>query len=184
MIVSTRAIHASIVSPRWLMAMLLAWIGCATAPPPYPLPAGIAELVLPADAATLRRIAAEDDGSGRLDRRRDVVAGMNRQLLMPSPDDALVPELFDFAIALAPRMESGVIDAAWGSYLYTTYQRELHAERPAGHPRRAAADIDGVLDGWVEFYRIRANPRVARPAPEAAGFEATQEWRTERRRGR
>jgi len=164
--------------------MLLVWIGCATAPPPSPLPAGIAELVLPADAATLRRIAADDDGSGRLDRRRHVVGGMNRQLLMAPPDDALVPELFDFAIALAPRMESGVIDAAWGSYLYTTYQRELQASRPAGHPRRTAADIDAVLDGWVDFYHIRASPRVARPAPEAAGFDATQEWRTERRLGR
>jgi len=164
--------------------MLLVWIGCATAPPPSPVPAGIAEIVLPADAVTLRRIAAEDDGSGRLDRRRDVVGNMNRQLLMAPPDDAHVPELFDFAIALAPRMESGVIDAAWGSYLYTTYQRELRASRPAGQPRRAAADIDAVLDDWVEFYHIRASPRVARPAPEASGFDATREWRTERRLGR
>ena len=164
--------------------MLLVWMGCATAPPPSPLPAGIAELVLPADAATLRRIAAEDDAPGRLERRRDLVAGMNRQLLMPPPDDVLVPELFDVAVALGPRMESGVIDAAWGSYLYTTYQRELQASRPSGRPRRTVADIDTVLDGWVEFYHIRANPRVARPAPEAAGFEATQEWRSERRLGR
>lgn len=173
------------MTTRSLTALVLVCVGCAAPEPaPSPLPAGIAELVLPADAAALRRIAADDERSARLDGRRTVIAGLNRQLLMPPPDDALVPELFDFAIALAPRMESGVIDAAWGSYLYTTYQRELHAERPAGHPRRSVVDIDRVLDGWVEFYHIRASPRVARPTPDAAGFEATQEWRTERRMGR
>ena len=168
---------------RWLAATFVVCVGCS-APASYPLPAGIAEMQLPADAATLRRIAADEDPSGRLERRRTIVAGVDRQLLMPPPDDALVPELFDFVVALAPRMEAGAIDAAWGSYLYTTYQRELRQDRPDGRPRRTTAEIDAVLDGFVAFYHIRANPRVVRPTAESQGFEATQEWRNERRMGR
>jgi hypothetical protein len=163
-----------------VLAMLL---GCATPQGSPSLPAGIAELRLPADAATLRRIASDDDLAHRLDRRREILAGLNRQLLMPPPDDALVPELFDFVVALAPRMESGTMSAAWGSYLYTTYQRELGTERPRGEPRRTAREVEAVLAGWVEYYAIRENPRAGRPVA-ADGFEATREWRTERRLGR
>ena len=103
---------------------------------------------------------------------------------MSPPDDALVPELFDFVVALAPRMESGAVSSAWGSYLYTTYQRDLRAERPDGRPRRTPAEIDGVVAGWIEFYQIRANPRVAPRAAESDGFDALRKWRTERRLGR
>jgi hypothetical protein len=170
---------------RWLLATFGAWIGCAApAPAPSVLPAGIAELVLPSDAATLSRLAIDEEATGRIERRRVVLAGLNRQLLMPPPDGALVPELFDFVTALAPRMESGTISPAWGSYLYTTYQRDLRAERPDGRPRRSSADVSAALERSVEFYRIRANPRVTRPSMEGQGFEATQEWRTERRLGR
>ena len=169
---------------RWTAALLVVCLGCA-APAPYPLPAGIAELVLPADAATLQRIAAEDDLVDRLARRREIIAGVDRQLLMTTqPDDALVPELFDFVVALAPRMESGTIDAAWGSHLYTTYQRDLRNDRPSGRPRRSPTEIAGVLDHYVEFYRIQANPRVARPTAESQGFGAMRDWRNERRIGR
>ena len=111
--------------------------------------------------------------------------GVDRRLLTAPPADALVPELFDFLCALAPRMEAGSVSPAWGSYLYTTYQRDLDlAAEPPGHPRRRPAEVDAVLDRWIEFYRIRENPRAARTSAESAGFEATQDWRTERRLGR
>jgi hypothetical protein len=155
--------------------------GCVASGPPVP-PAGIAELQLPADASTLRRIATDDQAAGRIDRRRAVLGGVARRLLTAPPADALVPELFDFLCALAPRMEAGSVSPAWGSYLYTTYQRDLAAE-PPGQPRRTPAEVDAVLDRWIAFYRIRENPRAGRTA-ESAGFEATQDWRTERRLGR
>ena len=167
----------------WLVATLALGLGCGPSTPPL-LPAGIAELQLPADSDTLRRIAADDDASGRLERRKAIVAGVDRQLLMPAPEDALVLELFDFVVALAPRMESGAIDPAWGSYLYTTYERELRRDRPAGRPRRTPAEIATVLDGYVEFFHIRADPRRVRATSERQGFDAMQDWRTERRMGR
>jgi hypothetical protein len=169
---------------RWWAATLLVWLGCTT-PAPSPLPAGIAELRLPSDAPTLLRLGVDEDATGRVERRREVLAGLNRQLLMPPPDAALVPELYDFVTVLAPRMESGVVSPAWGSYLYTTYQRDLRTERPDGKPRRSPPEIATVLDHWIAFYDIRPNPHVVAGATvEGQGFEATQSWRTERRLGR
>jgi hypothetical protein len=168
------------------IAAMVAGIGCA-APSPAPapsLPAGIAEIRLPADAESLRRIAAEEEATGALARRREILAGLNRQLLMAPPENVLAPELFDFVVALATRMELGAVSSAWGSYLYTTYQRDLHAERPDGRPRRPPREIEAALDGWIEFYRIRANPRVPAPSVESEGFEGLREWRNERRIGR
>jgi hypothetical protein len=167
---------------RWgvLAAVVLA-LGCARSGPPV-LPAGIAEIQLPADAATLRRIASEEEATGRTERRRAVLDGLNRQLLMTPPRDRLVVALYDFVVALAPRMESGVVSPAWGSYLYTSYQRDLNAE--ADRPRRTMPELDAVLDRWIAFYQIRATPRVARPSMESGGFEATQDWRNQRRMGR
>jgi hypothetical protein len=161
------------------------WSGCAPQPAGPVLPTGIAQLRLPMDGAALRRIAAEEEARGDLARRREVLAGVNRQLLMPPPDDVFAPELFDFVVALAPRMESGTVSPAWGSYLYTTYQRALREERPDGRPRRSAAEIEPVLDGYVEFFQIRFDPRgQQRPDPAADGFEAVREWRDEQRLGR
>jgi hypothetical protein len=175
-----------------------------TPPTPLPLrtlPAGIAEIRLPADATTLRSVNDEDDAAGRLDRRREVVATLNRQLLMPPPDDHLVPELFDLVVALAPQMEAGVVSPAWGSHLFTTYQRELAAERPDGTPRRSTADIDRIIVEWKAFYALRSDPRrggdaatpaaarpdapsPASPTPEDAGFELLRRYRDERRQAR
>jgi hypothetical protein len=161
------------------------WLGCATQPGRPVPPTGIAQLQLPMDAAALRRIAADEEAKGELARRRDILAGINRQLLMPSPDDVFAPELFDFVVVLAPRMESGTVSPAWASYLYTTYQRELREERPDGRPRRPAAAIEPVVDGYIEFYRIRLDPRgQQRPDPAADGFEAVRQWRDEQRLGR
>jgi hypothetical protein len=127
---------------------------------------------LPADADSLRRIATEDEATGALARRREIVGGLNRQLLMAPPADVLAPELFDFVVALAPRMEAGVVSSAWGSYLFTTYQRDLRAERPDGRPRRSPREIDAILDGWIEFYRIQANPRAPRGTSSRKGSKA------------
>ncbi len=158
--------------------------GCAAQPARPPLPAGIAELQLPASSTTLRGIAGSEESSGALDQRRELLAGIARQLLMAPPGDVFVPELFDFLVALAPRMESGAVSAAWGSYLYTTYQRELLEERPAGRPRRPAVEIEPVLDGYVEYFSLRADPNDPRPDPAADAFEAVRSWRDEQRIGR
>ena len=168
----------------WLASALVAGVvGCTTSGPPV-LPAGIAELQLPADAGTLRRIAAEDEATGRLERRGAVLAGLNRALLMAAPPGDLVPELFDSVMPLAPRTEAGTGSPAWGSYLYRTYQRDLTAEQAKGRPRRTMPEVDAMLDRWIDFYQIRANPRVAWPTVESGGFEATQDWRSQRRMGR
>jgi hypothetical protein len=156
-------------------------LGCVSSPPP-PLPAGIAELMLPRDAHTLARIAAEDDVTGSLARRREVLTDVARQLLTTPPPDALVPEMFDLLAAIAPRMEAGAISPAWGSYLYTTHQQNLLRERPTGLPRPSRAEVDRVVEGYVKFFRL-AGGRKLRTIEDAA-FEDTRGWRDENRLGR
>ena len=131
------------------------------------------------DAASLRRVAAEDDLPKRLERRTQIVAGVQRQLLMAPIDDTLVPEMFDVLIALAPRMESGTVSPAWASWIYSTYERDLVKERPTGAPRRSHVEIDRALGELVAYYHIRE-----KASPERQGFDATREWRDERRLGR
>ena len=157
--------------------------GCATATPP-PLPAGIAELSLPADARALTRIAADEDPSGSIARRRDVLTEVSRQLLMTSPPDALVPELFDVLTSIAPRMEAGAISPAWGRYLYTSYQQDLLKERPTGTPRRSRQEVEHAVEGYVDFFRLRARDGRKPRTIEDAAFEDTRVWRDERRLGR
>jgi hypothetical protein len=163
-------------------------VGCSTgggAPAQSPMPTGIAQLMLPMDAASLRRVAAEDDPPKRLERRTQIVSRVQRQVLMAPVDDALVPEMFDVLVALAPHMESGRISAAWASYIYTTYERDLAKERPTGAPRRSHVEIDRTLGELVAYYHIRENPNATPPAsPERQGFDAIREWRDERRLGR
>jgi len=177
-----------VLSPRERFAIVVLtaiWWGCTTQPVRPVMPNGIAQLQLPMDGATLRRIAADEEAKGELARRRDILAGINRQLLMPPPDDVFAPELFDFVVALAPRMESGTVSPAWASYLYTTYQRELREERPDGQPRRPEAAIEPVVDGYIEFYQIRRDPRAQqRSDPAADAFEGVRAWRDEQRLGR
>lgn len=170
---------------RRLAMLALACAACGPTPGPAPLPKGLAELRLPADSAALARTAHDEEMRERIDKRRETLANVARQLLMGAPPDVLVPEQFDFLVALAPRMESGAVDAAWGSYLYTTYLRDMQRERPDGRPRRGSAEIGAVLDRWIEFYQIRANPRLAPSrSMEAQGFDATREYRDERRQAR
>jgi hypothetical protein len=164
------------------VACLLA-LGCAPAPPP-PLPAGIAELQLPRDSRALAGIAAEDDPGSSLARRREVLAEVARQLLATPPPDALVPELFDLLAALAPRMEAGAISPAWGSYVYTSYQRDLVHDRPTGVPRRSRPEVERALEEYVEFFRLQARPGRKARTIEDAGFEEMRGWRDEQRLGR
>jgi hypothetical protein len=164
-----------------LLAAALA--GCTGSPAPA-LPTGIAQIQLRQDAATLRRIAAEDDPAGSLDRRRAVIADLNRQTLMAPPADALVPELFDLVTTMAPRMESRDISPAWASYVYTSYQRDLVRDRPTGQPRRTPPEVKTAVDGYVEYYRLRAREGQQVADPSSAGMEDTLEWRRERRMGR
>ena len=149
------------------------------------MPTGIAQLVLPTDAASLRRVAAEDDPPKRVERRMRIISGVQRQLLMAPVDDALVPEMFDVLVALAPHMESGTVSATWASYIYTTYERDLAKERPTGTPRRSRVEIDRALGELVAYYHIRETAKATPPAsPERQGFDAIREWRDERRLGR
>jgi hypothetical protein len=148
------------------------------------LPAGIAELMLPRDARALARIATEDNLTGALGRRREVLGEVAKQLLMGPPPDPFVPELFDFLTAMAPRMQSGVVSPAWGSYLYTEYQRNLVRERPTGLPRRSAPEVQQSLDRSIQFFHLEAREGRKVRTVEDAATEDTIEWRNERRMGR
>ena len=84
-------------------------------PASSPRSTNIAQLTLPMDAASLHRVAAEDDPPKHLERRTRILSGVQRQLLMAPLDEALVPEMFDVLVALAPQMESGTVSPAWAS---------------------------------------------------------------------
>jgi hypothetical protein len=112
----------------------------------------------------LSRVAAAERASGKVDRQRGILTTLNRQLLMPAPPDALVPELFDFVTLVSTRVATGEISLAWVAYLYTTYQRDLALQRPDGTPPRARAEVAAELDRLVRFYAIRKRP-------EAGGVE-------------
>jgi hypothetical protein len=108
----------------------------------------------------LANLAERDEAAGDLARRREVVARMNRQLLMSPPADAHVPELFDVTTLLSPRVASGEISLPWAAYVYTSYQRDLVAERPTGQPRRSADEIRAQVEHYVEFYSLQKRPDV------------------------
>ena len=156
-------------------------VGCGPAPL---LPSGMAELRLTESARSLARTAASEEASGTIGERSAVLADVHAELLAPPPPDPLVPELFDVLVAVAPRMESGAISPAWASYVYTSYERDLRRERPSGAPRRSPAEIETAVQGYVEFYRLRAREGQRTPTLEDAGFEDTLERRNEHRLGR
>lgn len=106
----------------------------------------------------LGRIAAREQGDGDVSQRRAVVVGLHRQLLMPPPADALVPELFEVATLVSRRVASGEISFAWVAHLYTTYALDLVTQRPTGTPRRTADGIRAEIDRYVAFYSIRSRP--------------------------
>jgi hypothetical protein len=170
------------MAPRGAVAVLgIALWACGSAPL---VPSGIAELVLHEDARALTRMRTAEEASGALEQRRAVLADASAQVLMPVPPDALVPELFDVLVALAPRMEAGGVSPAWASYVFTSYERDLRAERPTGAPRRTPTEVDGAVQGYVEFYRLHAGETRRSPTLEDAGFQGMQDWRNENRIGR
>lgn len=117
----------------------------------------------------LGRVAAREDGAGTLDRRRAVVLGMHRLLLLGPPPDAMVAELFDLATLLSERTASGGIPIDWAAYIYTGYARDLLRDRPDGTPRRPLAAMRAALDDEVAFYSIRQRP-------EATGVRVRDLW--------
>jgi hypothetical protein len=106
----------------------------------------------------LGRIAARENASGSLDERRRMLAQMNRYMLMPPPDDALVPELFDLVTQLSSRVATGEISLNWAAYIYTTYQRDMIQQRPDGTPRRSPDEVGQQLARYVEFFQIKKRP--------------------------
>jgi hypothetical protein len=108
----------------------------------------------------LTNLGARDEAAGDLDRRREVVARMNRQLLMEPPADVHVPELIDVTTLLSPRVASGEISLPWAAYVFTSYQRDLVAERPTGEPRRSEDEIRASVQHYVEFYALQKRPDV------------------------
>jgi hypothetical protein len=106
----------------------------------------------------LSRVAESENTSGKLERRREILAGLNRQLLMPPPPDALVPELFDLVTLVSSRVATGEISLNWVAYLYTTYQRDMAIQRPTGTPRRTFDQVRSELERLVQFYSIQKRP--------------------------
>jgi hypothetical protein len=106
----------------------------------------------------MSRIAAREDRSGSLEERREFLARMNRYLLMPPPDDALVPELFDLATQLSARIASGEMSLNWAAYIFTAYQRDLVQQRPDGKPRRSADEVAAQVARYVQFFSIQKRP--------------------------
>ena len=106
----------------------------------------------------LSRVAESETTSGKLDHRREILAQVNRQLFMPPPSDALVPELFDFVTLVSKRVATGEISLNWVAYLYTTYQRDMVEKRPAGMPRRSTDEVHAELDRLIAFYAIQKRP--------------------------
>jgi hypothetical protein len=108
----------------------------------------------------LTNLGARDEAAGDLDRRREVVARMNRQLLMEPPADVHVPELFDVTTLLSPRVASGEISLPWAAYVFTPSPRDRVAERPTGEPRRSEDEIRASVQHYVEFYALQKRPDV------------------------
>lgn len=108
----------------------------------------------------LGRIAAREEATGDLTRRREQIARMHKLLLMPPPPDALVPELFDLVTAVSSRVATGEIDLAWAAYVYTSYERDLTRDRPAGAPRRSRPEVEAAVLEYMRFYSIQKRPEV------------------------
>ncbi len=106
----------------------------------------------------LARQARAEESSGSIEKRRATLAKFNQMLLMPVPDDALVPELYDLVTALSSRVATGEISINWAAYVYTTYQRDLVRDRPTGQPRRSSEEVSAQLAKYIEFFSIQKRP--------------------------
>jgi hypothetical protein len=106
----------------------------------------------------LGRIAASENQTGSVAKRRDILTQINRYMLMPAPDDAMVPELFDLVTQLSSRVAIGEISLNWAAYIYTAYQRDMIQQRPNGTPRRSPEEVGVQLAHYIEFFNIRKRP--------------------------
>jgi hypothetical protein len=106
----------------------------------------------------LSRVAEDENTSGTLTRRKEILQNLNRQLLMPAPADPLVPELFDLVTLVSSRVATGEISLNWVAYLYTTYQRDMVNQRPDGTPRRSFEEVRAELENLIRFYAIQKRP--------------------------
>lgn len=106
----------------------------------------------------LQRLAAAEENSGDVTRRRQVVSQVHRALLLAPPPEPLVPELYDFLSLLSQRVASGEMSWNWSAYLYTGYARDAEVQRPSGAPRRSITDIQGEINRAVAFFSIRKRP--------------------------
>jgi hypothetical protein len=106
----------------------------------------------------LTRVSDAETSSGTIDRRRQILSTINKQLLMPAPPDALVPELFDLVTLVSSRVATGEISLNWVAYIYTSYQRDMVEQRPSGTPRRNREQVKAELERLVRFYAIQKRP--------------------------
>jgi hypothetical protein len=106
----------------------------------------------------LGRIARSEGASGTVAQRRTILTQLNRYLLMPPPDDVLVPELFDLVTQLSSRVATGEVSLNWAAYIYTAYQRDMLQERPTGTPRRSSGEVGERLARYIQFFAIQKRP--------------------------
>jgi hypothetical protein len=106
----------------------------------------------------LARQARAEDADGSIEKRRATLVKFNSLLLMPPPNDAYVPELYDLVTALSSRVATGEVSLNWAAYIYTTYQRDLERDRPTGQPRRSSDEVNAQLAKYIEFFSIQKRP--------------------------
>jgi len=116
------------------------------------------ELIGVASRWYMSRVAANENETGDLTKRRQILSQIHSSLLMPPPDDRLVPELFDFSTALSSRVATGEVSIAWAAKLYTEYMRDMVLQRPNGEPRRTPEQVQAEVQRLVTFYAVQKRP--------------------------
>jgi hypothetical protein len=106
----------------------------------------------------LQHLAAAEETTGDVTRRRQVVTRVHRALLLAPPPEPLVPELYDYLSVLSQRVATGEVSWSWSAYLYTGYARDAEVQRPLGIPRHTIADLQRDVDHAVAFFSIRKRP--------------------------
>jgi len=106
----------------------------------------------------MTRVASNENETGDLTKRRQILSQIHSSLLMPPPDDRLVPELFDFSTALSSRVATGEVSIAWAAKLYTEYMRDMVLQRPTGEPRRSPEQVQAEVQRLVTFYAVQKRP--------------------------
>src|SRR5262249_55095893 len=100
----------------------------------------------------LGRIAASENQTGNVTKRREILAQINRYRLIPAPDDPRAPELFDLVPQPPSRAATGELSLNWPAYIYPAYQRDMIQQRPDGTPRRSPEEVGVQLAHYIEFF--------------------------------